>query len=156
MISVNFKDYNIEIKDSVLEIMSKYIQIKSKDESGGMLIGSILTDEKTIMINDCTEPIKDDKAGKYEFYRSNKHNKLLERKWIESNYTKMYIGEWHTHPQYTPIPSCIDKRSWEKLMKDSITDSPIVVFIIRGINTMDIWIGDRRYNKLERWGNYEF
>lgn len=54
MISIDYKDYCIKINDNVLAIMSKYIQYKSKYESGGILIGSILIEGKTIEINDCT------------------------------------------------------------------------------------------------------
>ena len=154
MISINYREYCIKINDNILAIMSKYIQCKSKDESGGILIGSILIDGKTIEINDCTEPIKGDKSRRYGFYRCNKHNELLERKWSESNYIKMYLGEWHTHPQTIPTPSYVDKKSWERLIKNSITESPIIIFIIIGIETIEIWIGNKIDNELERVEKY--
>lgn len=156
MISIGYKNYDIKINDNVLTIMSKYIQCKSKYESGGILIGSILIEGKTIEINDCTEPIDLDKSSRCGFYRSNKHNELLERKWIDSNYRKMYLGEWHTHPQSRPTPSHVDKQSWKRLIKSSITESPIVIFLIIGIETMEIWIGNKNDNKLERLGSYGF
>lgn len=156
MISIDYNDYCIKINDNVLVIMSKYIQCKSKYESGGILIGSILIDGKTIEINDCTEPIRGDKASRYGFYRCTKHNEILEKKWIESNYIKMYLGEWHTHPQSIPSPSYVDKKSWTRLIKDSITDSPIIIFLIIGIETIEIWIGNKIDNKLERVGSYGF
>lgn len=156
MISIDYKNYCIKINDNILATMSKYIQCKSKDESGGILIGSILIDGKTIEINDCTEPIKGDKSSRCGFYRCNKHNELLEVKWIESNYIKMYIGEWHTHPQPIPAPSYVDKRSWKRLIKNSITESPIIIFLIIGIETIEIWIGNKIDNKLERLGSYGF
>lgn len=156
MISIDYKDYCIKINDNVLAIMNKYIQCKSKYESGGILIGSILIEGKTIEINDCTEPIDGDKSSRYGFYRCNKHNELLEDKWIESNYIKMYLGEWHTHPQSRPTPSYIDKQSWKKLVKRSITESPIVIFLIIGIEIIELWIGNKSDSKLERLGSYEF
>ncbi|WP_195623911.1 Mov34/MPN/PAD-1 family protein [Clostridium tertium] len=156
MISIDYNDYCIKINDNVLVIMSKYIQCKSKYESGGILIGSILIDGKTIEINDCTEPIRGDKASRYGFYRCTKHNEILEKKWIESNYINMYLGEWHTHPQSIPSPSYVDKKSWTRLIKDSITDSPIIIFLIIGIETIEIWIGNKSHNKLERVGSYGF
>lgn len=156
MISIDYKDYCIKINGNILATMSKYIQCESKDESGGILIGSILIDGKTIEINDCTEPIKGDKSSRCGFYRCNKHNELLDVKWIESNYIKMYIGEWHTHPQHIPAPSYVDKRSWKKLIKNSITESPIIIFLIIGTETIEIWIGNKIDNKLERLGSYGF
>lgn len=156
MISIDYNDYCIKINDNILAIMSKYSQCKSKYESGGILIGSILIEGKTIEINDCTEPIKGDKLSRCGFYRCNKHNELLEAKWVESNYIKIYLGEWHTHPQSIPTPSYVDKQSWKRLIKDSITESPIIIFLIIGIETIEIWIGNKIDNKLERLGSYGF
>lgn len=156
MIEVCYKDYDIKVSNDVLDILNQYIQSGSKYESGGMLIGSILINDKTIEINDCTEPIREDKSTRYGFYRSEKHNKVLETKWVKSNFRKMYFGEWHTHPQSIPTPSYIDKHSWKRLIKDSITDTQILVFIIVGIKSIEIWVGDRSENKLERYGNYGF
>ncbi|HBJ1647621.1 UNVERIFIED_ORG: hypothetical protein B2H98_05680 [Clostridium botulinum] len=156
MISIDYKDYCIEINDNVLAIMSKNIQCKSKYESGGILIGSILIDGKMIEINDCTELIEGDKSSRYGFYRCNKHNELLEAKWVESNYIKMYLGEWHSHPQSIPTPSYVDKQSWKRLIKNSITESPIIIFLIIGIETIEIWMGNKIDNKLERLGSCGF
>lgn len=156
MIELGYKEYRIKISSDILEILIRYIQSQCKYESGGMLIGSILIDGKTIEINDCTEPIKEDKCTRYGFYRSDKHNKFLEAKWIQSKFKKMYFGEWHTHPQEIPIPSYIDKRSWKRLIKESITDSPILIFLIVGEKAIEIWVGNRSENKLERCGDYRF
>ena len=150
MINIDYKDYYIKVNDNVLGIMSKHIQYKSEYESGGILIGSILIDGKTIEINDCTEPIEGDKSSRCGFYRCNKHNECLDVKWKESNFIKMYLGEWHTHPQPIPTPSYVDKQSWKRLIKNSITESPIIIFIIVGTETIEIWIGNKMDNKLER------
>lgn len=68
----------------------------------------------------------------------------------------MYLGEWHTHPQSRPTPSYIDKQSWKRLVKRSITESPIVIFLIIGIETIELLIGNKSDSKLERLGSYEF
>ncbi|CEP94833.1 MULTISPECIES: Mov34/MPN/PAD-1 family protein [Clostridia] len=154
MTEIKHKDYDIIINDQVIDIIKKYIQSGSKLESGGMLIGSFLVNGNMIEINDITEPQKEDKSSRFGFYRSDKHNELLSFKWKESNYTKMYLGEWHTHPQQIPKPSLVDKSSWKKLLKSSITDSNLLIFIIVGFTCIEVWIGDRSSNKIERGGNF--
>ncbi|HAT4214908.1 Mov34/MPN/PAD-1 family protein [Clostridium perfringens] len=156
MIQIRYKDYDIIINEQVIDIIKKYIQIGSKFESGGMLIGSFLVNGNMIEINDITEPQKEeDKTSRFTFYRSYMHNEILSFKWKESNYTKMYLGEWHTHPQQIPKPSLVDKCSWNKLLKSSVTDSNLLIFIIVGFTCFEVWIGDRVSNKIERGGSFE-
>ncbi|MDB8803648.1 Mov34/MPN/PAD-1 family protein [Romboutsia sp. 1001216sp1] len=153
MIQISYKEYEIKINNEIIEIMKNYIQVRNLPENGGMLIGSARADANIIEINDITEPQELDKSSRFGFHRSDEHNKILRKKWIESEYKKMYLGEWHTHPQDTPSPSFLDKRSWKNLLKYSISDSKILIFIIIGFNTIEIWGGDRESKIIERCGS---
>jgi integrative and conjugative element protein (TIGR02256 family) len=55
----------------------------------------------------------------------------------------MYFGEWHTHHQDNPYYSFQDLTNWKKLMKKSETSTDLLVFLIAGISSFKIWIGDR-------------
>lgn len=156
MIEFKYKEYKISIFKSTIDVILKYRQVDYKFESGGMLIGSIIDNLNEIEIIDCTEPLKEDFRNRLSFSRSNKHNDILKRKWKESNFTKLYLGEWHTHPQQIPLPSTIDKISWTTLLLQSNTESKILVFIIMGTTSMEIWIGDRISQEIERGGSYRF
>lgn len=155
-VKFNYQNYHFSLTTDVLEKIIEYKQIDNKFEAGGMLIGSILLDSNEIEINDFTEPIDEDERTRIGFKRSNIHNKLLRKKWEESNCTKLYLGEWHTHPQNIPSPSYVDMNSWEKLLYTSNTECEYLIFIIIGLISMEIWIGDKKKKKLERGGYYRY
>jgi integrative and conjugative element protein (TIGR02256 family) len=149
MISIKFEDFSIIIYKNVLEAIKKYRQLNLNDmESGGMLIGSITKDEKIVVINDMTFPLKEDIQNRYKFVRSTKHNQLLKEKWLKSEKTLMYLGEWHTHPQDNPEYSSQDYKNWKRLLRDSFTYIDYLIFIIAGRKTYKIWIGSRVNNTI--------
>lgn len=156
MIIFRYRKYKISISQTTIDIILKYRQVNDNYEAGGMLIGSIITNSNEIEINDCTEPLKEDSSHRFGFKRSNKHNEVLNDKWRNSNFTKLYLGEWHTHPQEIPVPSITDKNSWEVLLLKSNTESDILIFVVVGTKFMDLWIGDKINKKLERGGNYKY
>lgn len=156
MVKFKYKECYFTITETTFQRMLRYKQLNNSFESGGMLIGSILTSGNEIEINDCTEPLEEDKQSRLSFRRSNMHNKLLKKKWEESEFTKLYLGEWHTHPQRIPSPSFLDKSTWKKLLYTSNTECRFLIFIIIGLNSMEIWIGDRKSKSLDRGGNYRY
>ncbi|WP_179298596.1 Mov34/MPN/PAD-1 family protein [Evansella halocellulosilytica] len=145
MISAEYENVAIEIEQQVIQVIKGMRQEGPTDkESGGMLIGSILTNSNDIIIKDYTFPQKGDYQSRYRFIRREKsHNALLQQKWEESNKTVMYMGEWHTHPEIDPHYSRQDLRNWKKLLSKSKTFSDYLVFIIGGINTYKVWVGSR-------------
>ena len=40
-------------------------------------------------------------------------NQFIERDYEQSEHTRFYIGEWHTHPENNPTPSTVDYSSIE-------------------------------------------
>lgn len=146
MIRVEYDNNVIEIEEYVIKIIHKMRQEDPTDnESGGMLIGSVITDSNDMIIRDCTLPLKGDYQSRYRFIRKKmSHNDLLRKKWEESNKTVMYLGEWHTHPEMDPHFSQQDIKNWKKLLSKSNTFSDYLVFVIGGINFYKIWIGCRK------------
>ena len=156
MINFRYKEIQFNISKNVIDTIIKYKQGNNQSESGGFLIGSISTDGNRIVANDFTEPLETDKRSIFSFNRSEQHNNILNLKWKESNYTKLYLGEWHTHPQDIPMPSFVDKKSWKNLLKKSNTESEFLIFIIVGMETIETWIGDRKLKSIERMCSYRF
>lgn len=146
MIRVKYKDNSIEIEKNVIELIETMRQECPTDkESGGMLIGSILTGSNDLVIKDYTLPLKGDYQSRCRFVRKKQsHNVLLQEKWQKSNKTVMYLGEWHTHPEIEPSYSQQDIRNWKKLLQKSKTFSDYLVFIIGGISFYKVWIGCRK------------
>ncbi|SHH76949.1 integrative and conjugative element protein, VC0181 family [Caloranaerobacter azorensis DSM 13643] len=141
---IDIGNRKIKINNNILVEIYHSRQLNQRDcEAGGMLIGSIIRDSNDIIIEDLTMPIKGDINSRTRYVRSEKHNKLLEQKWIDSQYTKMYFGEWHTHPQDIPFVSLQDIRNWMNLMKESKTETNLLVFLIAGNTVYKVWIGNR-------------
>jgi integrative and conjugative element protein (TIGR02256 family) len=145
MISIKWGKVVIKIEERVIRVIQNMRQdCPTSKESGGMVIGSMLTDSSDIIIRDYTLPQKEDSQSRYRFIRrEERHNTLLQKKWKESNRTLIYFGEWHTHPEIDPHYSRQDLRNWKKLLRESKTFSDYLVFIIGGINIYGVWVGNR-------------
>ena len=50
----------------------------------------------------------------------------------------MYIGEWHTHPEYSPMYSSIDFTNWITICEEN-DKKDFQYHIIAGINYISIW-----------------
>ena len=50
----------------------------------------------------------------------------------ESNGKKIYLGEWHTHPEDYPTPSLLDNKSILERMQKDVLNSEIIFMIIVG------------------------
>lgn len=107
-------------------------------ETGGILIGT-LNKGPTITITDITTSQSKDVRHKFRFFRSaDGHQSLMDQLWEESGYRKMYLGEWHTHPEAIPSPSKIDICGWKSIAKKR-QNTPWTLFVILGQQTFKIW-----------------
>lgn len=110
-----------------------------KIESGGILIGTLDHAMNKIIITDVTEPQPGDRQSRFVFKRREKgHQDIMDMLWESSNNTKTYLGEWHTHNEPIPIPSCVDKRNWIKIAQRD-TNSKWLFFIIIGTYEIKVW-----------------
>lgn len=139
-----FKSNNIflEITESVVSELIKYRQISSfSNEAGGVLIGKRLLDGN-IVITDITTPQPKD-IRKRAFFRKSKHEHqvISDDLWKQSRGIKVFVGEWHTHPEKNPNPSFLDKKSWKKNIKVQI-DKKNYIFVIVGTEEIKVWISN--------------
>ncbi len=102
------------VSTDVINKISEYRQINgTKNESGGILLG--YRREPHIEIVSFTTPSDEDIQSPIAFIRKEKSHQIdSDNKWLKSNKQIDYVGEWHTHPQTTAIPSIIDKTNWGK------------------------------------------
>lgn len=117
-------------------IIDKFLEFKQdtheKPESGGCLIGYYL-DEYSFVLTDITVPTKYDHSSRFNFTRSKMSiQDTLSTLFIESFGKKIYLGEWHTHPQNLPIPSTLDNLSIIKQAKFNQLNSDTIFMIIIG------------------------
>lgn len=82
---------------------------------------------------------KGDRQSRYRFVRSVKRaQNILTFHFNNSKGEKIYLGEWHTHREYNPTPSWVDKSSiLERMRRDKI-NSDTIFTIICGIKKIYI------------------
>lgn len=145
----SYNNIDFKITNQVITEIYNNRQVKQSDyETGGMLIGSIIKGTNAMIIEDVTLPIESDKRSRFNFFRSSKHNKLLHDKWRSSGFTKMYFGDWHTHPQDIPTPSSQDYSNWRTILIKAKTDATKLLFLIAGKMSYCIWLGERNSHEL--------
>jgi integrative and conjugative element protein (TIGR02256 family) len=139
----------IKLTAEVVNRLQQYAQhAPNAAEAGGVLLGRYLCDSNDVVVDDLTEPLPGDKRGRYSFHRAQKaHQQAIEQAWQTSNGTRTYLGEWHTHPEARPTPSCIDTCDWRrKLHQDQYFDQ--LFFFIVGTQQVRGWSGSRSRPKL--------
>ncbi|MGE8303288.1 MAG: Mov34/MPN/PAD-1 family protein [Pseudomonas kermanshahensis] len=122
-------DQFVYFDQSVLDVFERHIQSDSGTEAGGILLGHVRG--KHLEVLEASEPTPQDLRLRYFFERMiHGHKGLADRRWRESNGLVRYIGEWHTHPQDVPTPSCTDLGEWQKLAKDRSDRRPMLAVVV--------------------------
>lgn len=134
----------IKLTGAVVARLQQYAQVgPAATEAGGILLGRYLQDSDDVVVDDITEPLPGDERGRYFFHRGqHAHQRLLDAAWRASGGTRTYLGEWHTHPEPDPTPSCIDKMDWRRKLRQ---DQYFVhlFFLIVGTRHIRAWSGCR-------------
>lgn len=126
-------DTNLKILPKSFHKMQAYIQDNdSKEEAGGIMLGYCM-DENNFSIIDVTMPNKEDKRSRYGFWRASVlHQRFLNRLFKKSKGKSIYLGEWHTHPEDIPTPSCLDRKSIVDQIRKSKLNSDRIFSLIMG------------------------
>ena len=107
----------------------------SVNEEGGLLLG--FRKENALQITNYTLPQKWDYATPILFERSTRgHKKFARDEWRRSGRTVDWLGEWHTHPGGSAIPSNTDRKSWLHLVRH--TKNPMTFLIF---SEQDMYVG---------------
>jgi [CysO sulfur-carrier protein]-S-L-cysteine hydrolase len=123
-------DLSLEIEDKLLGKLLEEGKKHYPNEFGGFLIGYYSNNNRHLKITDSILP------AKYRYSRSN-FERVAEGieeqlyKIYSENPSKFYIGEWHTHPNNSAIPSPTDISSICTIanMLDSCLKNPILLII---------------------------
>jgi len=123
------EDWEIRVFQNVLD----EIKIESEKwddlETGGIVIGHISIPTQIIVITGQIEAPEDSERGKSKFYSGVKG--LSEKlKAVENSSAGMItqLGTWHSHPNSSSSPSCIDIDSKKKMYEDR-NEMPTVCLI---------------------------
>lgn len=133
MIVIELSDMILRIDQKVFDVFTSFIQDDElKPESGGILMGYYI-DDYSFYISDLTTPSERDRRSRFNFIRSFINaQKALVHFFKSSNGKKIYLGEWHTHPEKLPSPSPTDFSSFEKQIKTNVLNSKFIFMIIIG------------------------
>lgn len=110
------------------------------NEFGGFLIGYYSNDNKHLHITDSILP-KSFKASKYFFEISTKgiENKLND--YYKESPQKFYVGEWHTHPDNSLIPSLTDISAINAIINNQNSGIANPVLLIIGYTKTQVDFG---------------
>lgn len=131
--------------------MARHLQFGRSDrEACGVLLGRYLVEGGHVVIDEVTEPQPSDRRRRTSFVRSVAHQPLVEAAFWESGGTRVYAGEWHTHPEALPSPSGRDLSAWRKKLLDERVIVDTLFFIIVGTQDVTAWEGDCRTGQIEK------
>ncbi len=130
-----------DILTPVLDEIGKWLQLERETpESGGYIVGYEHNKTGNISLEAVSQPHFLDIKNRSRFViRDPRHKIFLKKAQRQKSY---YMGVWHTHPQPTPIPSCIDWEDWNATMKSDKTGCQYAFFIIAGTEEWRLWVGD--------------
>lgn len=123
-------DFRLEIKKDALEILRGYAQHEG-NEVCGVLTGSQI-DEKTFRISKVSPPCVAHNSRRGCERDAVKANEFISLDYEESKHTRVYMGEWHTHPVKNPSPSGKDVSSIINIFISSDICVPFLIMIIVG------------------------
>lgn len=143
--SIDISEYKFEIKEECMHDLLSHRQM-SGSEFCGIIMGSTVGC-KSYRINYISQPCNTEYNNSYKCCRdATIANQLISEEYTKSNKTRVYFGEWHTHPESTPIPSSVDIDSIRDIYEKSVL--PIDGVFLCIIGQQDIYWGFYIFNHL--------
>lgn len=131
----------VEVSPAAHAVLTAHRQLRTADtEAGGVLLGRLIRDSHDVVIDVASPPSPEDRRSRFSFFRARKPAQVVvERAWRESGQVVNYLGEWHTHPEDDPNPSCIDRRDWKKIVARASFEQDFLLFVIVGRVQIRVW-----------------
>jgi len=119
----------VVLTDGVLAVFAAHRQLRLRDsEAGGQLFARF--DGREIRVEQATGPRRGDGRSRFSFIPS----RWAERREIKRMHKQglHYVGDWHTHPERRPTPSCTDRDSMQEMFRASKHDLAGFLMVIVG------------------------
>jgi integrative and conjugative element protein (TIGR02256 family) len=127
------KKFALQLEEAIMNKALSYISKVGAKETGGILMGNYTPNLNTAIIKTITGPTKDSKSGYTWFERGLKGlQALIDSSWQKQDY---YLGEWHFHPNASPIPSGKDIKQMKEISNSKQYNCSEPILIIIGGNT---------------------
>lgn len=126
----------LEVNSVVIEQLY-HISNSTNVEDCGVFTGS-LTQTGIYRINRISPScsVNDTKSPRMCVRDANIANEFIKQDYEASNQTRVYIGEWHTHPEENPTPSGLDLTSIIDIFKNSVLPFNFLFFAIVGYKSI--------------------
>lgn len=140
----------VELSPGAAATLLAYRQTgRSSLEAGGVMLGRHILGTSDVVIDRVSEPDPADRRSRFWFRRAKRPaQEVVDRAWRESNGVINYLGEWHSHPEDDPTPSCVDRRDWKRIARRVKIENADLFFIIVGIKSIRVWEVNRRVLQL--------
>ena len=134
------KDKRIKFDLNLLKRMKQYLQLQDETgESGGILLGFVSRESQDLLVTEMTVPYEGDESKRNRFVRKSQEHIKRYTELYESNHkTCLYVGEWHTHAEYTPVYSKIDEGNWNSISRKS-KGFLMQIHVIAGTEAVGFW-----------------
>lgn len=135
----------VKLAAPVMEVLHRARQVGPDIlEGGGLLLGRLVERCDDILIDEATEPTSNDQRRRFSFRRARRPaQERVDAAWKESQQTRNYLGEWHSHPERDPTPSSHDKRDWKRISREAAYEQQSLVFVIVGYDEVRVWEVER-------------
>ncbi len=129
----------------VIALMNEQRQLDAvATEAGGMLLGRLISETDDVIVDEATEPTNADRRGRFFFDRSRvAAQQYINLVWERSARTRIYLGEWHTHPEDDPSPSPQDLKNWRRITRTAQYEQEHLIFAIVGRKNTRVWECDK-------------
>ena len=131
----------VEIGESAMLQLLAHRQLLPNDrEAGGILLGRLVDCSADVIVDEVSIPTPFDRSGRFHFLRHRKPaQQHVDKAWAESSSTRIYLGEWHTHPEDVPNASGLDFKEWRRIVTSSKYEQESLFFVILGRTKTCIW-----------------
>lgn len=116
-------------------------------EAGGILLGRVFPHEVQIDIG--TAPTAADRSGRYFFDRNrDAAQTAVDRAWKRSSGERIYLGEWHSHPEQKARPSHRDTTMILNMLRDTKMEVSFLFLVVLAMS--EDWVGIASAAKVRR------
>ncbi len=152
------KEYNLFLVIST-ETITQIKELSSKHypkEFGGVLLGSYLSDNHTLLITQILETSEYKNSQTMFTRESEKLNQKIKDIHQKTDGNVVYVGEWHTHPNSSPDYSQTDFLAMKSIANDNqiMTKNPILLINSFDLTKHNLCFYVYKNNNLLKYENY--
>jgi integrative and conjugative element protein (TIGR02256 family) len=127
--------FHLHLTGAALTRMIQVCRESKGNEVGGILVGFYTEDHTTAIVTNVSTPSDDSKAGRTWYLRGVRRLRSWLRLLWQQNVRQYYLGEWHSHPGGSPVPS---KQDIDQMIQIAVDENyqcrePILAIIGGGV-----------------------